>query len=67
LYTTDKNGKKFFSPDKSINRYEAIKVIMLAYKKINKQSINTNKPSVLSDIINANDAYYAFVREAEAL
>lgn len=67
LYTTDKNGNKFFNPDKPISRYEAIKVIMLAYKKINKQSINISKPSVLSDIISTNDAYYAFVREAEAL
>lgn len=67
LYTTDKDGKKFFSPDKPINRYEAIKVIMLAYKKINKQSTTINKPSVLSDITNANDPYYAFVKEAEAL
>lgn len=67
LYTTDKDGNKFFNPDKPINRYEAIKVIMLAYKKINKQSINTNKPSVLSDIVNSNDPYYSYVREAETL
>lgn len=67
LYTTDKDGNKFFNPDKPINRYEAIKVIMLAYKKINKQSINTSKPSVLSDIVNSNDPYYSYIREAEAL
>lgn len=67
LYITDKNGNKFFDPDKPINRYEAIKVIMLAYKKINMQSIQTNKPTVLSDIVNPNDPYYNYVREAEAL
>jgi len=67
LYTTDKNGNRFFDPDKQITRYEAIKVIMLAYKKIHKQSINTAKPSVLSDIVNSNDPYYSYVREAEAL
>ncbi len=67
LYTTDKNGNKFFSPDKPINRYEAIKVIMLAYKKINIQSISTNKPTIFGDLTNTNDPYYSYIREAEAL
>jgi len=40
LYTTDKDGKKYLKPDEYITRYEAIKIMMLAYNKIS-QSMTT--------------------------
>jgi len=67
LYTTDKNGNKYLSPDKSITRYEGIKIIMLAYAKLQQSAIETMGSSVLGDVINPNDPYYSYVRQAETL
>lgn len=67
LYTTDKKGNKYLNPDQAITRYEAIKVIMLAYNKIQQGSISIVGSSVLGDIINPNDPYYSYVRQAELL
>ncbi len=67
LYTTDKNGNKYLDPDRAITRYEAIKVIMLAYNKIQQWYPSIIWSSVLGDIINTNDPYYSYVRQAEVL
>jgi len=67
LYTTDKKGNKYLKPDQAITRYEAIKVIMLAYNKIKQSATAINGRSVLGDVINPNDPYYSYVREAEVL
>lgn len=67
LYTTDRQGNLYLNPDKEITRYEAIKVIMLAYNKIQQQYPSIVWSSVLGDIINPNDPYYSYVRQAEML
>jgi len=67
LYTTDKKGNKYLSPDKAITRYEAIKVIMLAYAKLQQSAITTMGSSVLGDIIDTGNPYYRYVRQAETL
>lgn len=67
LYTTNKKGNKYLFPDQAITRYEAIKVIMLAYNKIKQSATSINGRSVLGDIINPSDPYYSYVRQAEAL
>lgn len=67
LYTTDAEGNRYLDGDRPITRYEAIKVMMLAYNKIYPQGINTSGPSVMGDVINSNDPYYRYIREAEVL
>lgn len=67
LYTTDKDGKKYLNPDEHITRYEAIKIMMLAYNKITQSMTNVSGPSVMGDIVNPNDPYYSYVRQAEVL
>lgn len=67
LYTTDRQGNMYLNPDKEITRYEAIKVIMLAYNKMQQWSASIVWSSVLGDVINPNDPYYSYVRQAEAL
>jgi hypothetical protein len=41
--------------------------MMLAYRKIYPQTININGQSVMGDIVNPNDPYYSYIRQAEAL
>jgi len=67
LYTTDKDGKKYIKPNEYITRYEAIKIMMLAYNKITQSMINLSGSSVMGDIVNPNDPYYSYVRQAEVL
>lgn len=67
LYTTDRNGNKFLDPDKPINRYEATKIMMLAYNKIQQAPTTFTKPTVLGDVLNVNDPYYTYIRQAEVL
>jgi hypothetical protein len=57
----------YLDPDKAINRYEAIKIMMLAYNKINQSVVDISQPSVMGDVIDANNPYYSYVRQAEAL
>jgi len=67
LYNTDKDGKKYLDPDKAISRYEAIKIMMLAYNKISQSLVDISKPSVMGDIIDSSNPYYSYVRQAETL
>lgn len=57
----------YLDPDKAISRYEAIKIMMLAYNRISQSMIDTSKPSVMGDIVDANNPYYSYVRQAEVL
>jgi hypothetical protein len=41
--------------------------MMLAYNKIYPQGVNTNGTSVMGDVINPNDPYYSYIRQAEVL
>lgn len=66
LYTI-KDGKMYLDPDKSITRYEAIKVMMLAHNKISQSMVDISKPSVMGDVVDANNPYYSYVRQAEML
>lgn len=67
LYTTDKYGNRYLNPDQAITRYEAIKIMMLAYNKISQSMANITWPSVMGDVINPDDPYYSYVRQAEVL
>jgi hypothetical protein len=64
---TDSNGNKTLNPDKNITRYEAIKVMMLAYNSIQHSDIYFSGSSVMGDIINKDNPYYTYIRQAEAL
>ena len=66
--TTTKDGKPYINPDEDITRYEAIQLIMTAYNMINNiniQNVNNEESSVLWDMIDANNPYYQYVRQAE--
>jgi hypothetical protein len=67
LWTTDTTGNRYISPDQAISRYEAIKVIMLAYQTINKHSIALSWTTFLGDVIDPSNPYYKYIREAEVL
>lgn len=67
LIDTDKDGNRYFHPDQPMQRYEAIKAIMLAYKKINPADINIAWQSVMGDVIDKNNPYYKYIRAAEVL
>lgn len=65
---TIQDGKLYINPDKDITRYEAIQLIMTAYNMINNiniQNIDNQWSSVLWDMIDANNPYYQYVRQAE--
>ncbi len=67
LYTTDDDGNRYIDADKLITRYEAIKIMMLTYKQLYLHRIDTDGPSVMGDVINTDDPYYSYIREAEEL
>lgn len=67
LFTTDKDGKRLLNPDQKMTRYEAIKVMMLAYNKINKPLTSLTGSSVMGDVIDKNNPYYSYIRQAEIL
>ncbi|MBP7841682.1 S-layer homology domain-containing protein [Patescibacteria group bacterium] len=64
---TVKNGKQYLSPDAEITRYEAIKIMMLAYDMIDKTKISLAGVSVMGDVVDANNPYYQYIRKAEVL
>lgn len=66
LYSV-KDGKMYLDPDKAISRYEAIKIMMLAYNKISQSMVDISQPSVMGDVVDANNPYYSYVRQAETL
>jgi len=67
LYTTDTDGNRYLDPDQAITRYEAIKIMMLAYNKISQSIVDISQPSVMGDVIDTNNPYYNYVRQAEVL
>ncbi len=67
LYTTDKDGNRYLNPDEFITRYEAIKIMMLAYNKISQSMANIDWASVMGDVVDSNNPYYSYVRQAEVL
>lgn len=64
---TSKDGKQYLQPDKEITRYEAIKLMMLAYDMIDKSKVALTGTSVMGDVIDANSPYYQYIRKAEIL
>lgn len=58
---------KYISPDISMTRYEAIRVMMSAYNAINQEDVDIQWRSTLWDVIDTSNPYYKYIRQAEML
>jgi len=62
-----KNNQKYIDPDTAMTRYEAIRIMMIAYQKIDTRIIAITTRSLMGDVIDKNNPYYSYIRNAETL
>lgn len=64
--TTNKNWL-LLQPDILMTRYEAVKIMVIAYESIHKVSIKADDKKVLGDMIDKNNPYHSYVMKALSL
>ena len=67
LIAYDAKWNAYIKPDEPMTRYEAIKVMMVAYNMIVKIKVDISWRSALGDVIEKNNPYYQYIRQAEIL